>query len=102
MINRLIYGIVNDCLMIVDGIDFDATEHGKKLYSNMFKRSKIRYEIEIYILTEYIIWINGPYEYLYWYDISILYYLLITHFQELARVEADDGYIGKHHQRIKC
>ena len=92
----------NDCLVSVDGTDFRIAEHGKKFYSHKFKKSGLRYEVCICILTGDIVWINGPYEAGKWNDISIFRDSLLTHLEANERVEADDGYVGEHPQYVKC
>jgi len=92
----------NDCLVTCDGTDFRIAEHGKKFYSHKFKKSALRYEVCLCILTGDIVWINGPYEAGLYHDISIFRDALKTELAPNERVEADDGYIGEHPQCIKC
>lgn len=92
----------NDCLITNDGTDFRVAEHGKRWYSFKFKKSGLRYEVGLCILTGEIVWICGPYECGKWNDISIFRNALMTELGPNERVEADDGYIGEHPRHIKC
>jgi hypothetical protein len=92
----------NDCLMTVDCTDFRVAEQGKKFYSFKYKKSGVRYEICLCILTGDIVWINGPFECGMWNDIMIFRSALMTELSANERVEADDGYIGEHPRHIKC
>ena len=88
--------------MTVEGTDFWIAEHGRAFYSHKFKKSGLRYEVCICILTGDIVWINGPYECGLWPDIKVFRDSLLSHLEPNERVEADDGYIGEHPARIKC
>jgi hypothetical protein len=68
----------------------------------MFKKSGIRYEISLCILTGDIFWINGPYECGMWNDIMIFRNALMTKLSANERIEADDGYLGEHPHHVKC
>ena len=92
----------NDCLMTVDGTDFECAEQRRWCYSHKFGHSGLRYEVGISILSGDICWINGPYEAGRWNDISIFRDSLMSHLDDSERVEADDGYIGEHPKHIKC
>ena len=92
----------NDCLVTVDGTDFRIAEHGRPFYSHKFKKSGLRYEVALCILTGDIVWINGPYECGKWPDIEIFRNSLVSQLAPNERVEADDGYIGEHPQHVKC
>ena len=92
----------NDCLVSVDGTDFRIAEHGRKFYSHKFKKSGLRYEVCICILTGDIVWINGPYQCGTWPDISIFRDSLKSFLAPNERVEADDGYIGEAPENVKC
>ena len=92
----------NDCLMSVDGTDFRIAEHGKKFYSFKFKKSALRYEVALCILTGDIVWINGPYEPGVWNDIAIFRDGIMHHLEDGERVEADDGYLGEAPKYVKC
>ena len=89
-------------MLTVDGTDYEGPELGRTFYSHTFKRSALRYEIALSILTGDICWINGPYEAGSWPDIKIFRDSLMSHLEKGERVEADDGYIGEHPQHVKC
>ena len=89
--NHFINDKGNDCLISVDGTDFQIPEHGQTLYSHKFKKSGLHCEVALCILTGSIVWINGPYECRLWPDISIFSNSLKTHLAPNERVEADDG-----------
>ena len=92
----------NDCLISVDGTDFRVPESGKKFFSFKFRKSGLRYEVGLCILTGVIVWINGHYKAGSWKDISIFRNSLKSHLEEGERVEADDGYVGEAPEFIKC
>ena len=92
----------NDCLITVDGTDFRIAEQGKIFYSHRYKKSGLRYEVDLCILIGDIVWINDPNECGIWPDISIFRNSLISHLSYGERVEADDGYIGEAPDHIKC
>ena len=80
-------------MVSVDGTDFRIAEHGGKWYSHNFKKSGLRYEVGLCILSGEIVWINGPYECGIWNDILILRDSILTHLSENERIEADNGYV---------
>lgn len=93
----------NDCLVSCDGVDFKIAEHGRAFSSHKFKkRSGLRYELCLCILTGDIVWLNGPYECGMWPDISVFRDSLKSHLEPNERVEADDGYVGEHPECVKC
>ena len=94
--------IGNDCLISVDGTDFQIFEYGRKFFSHKNKKSALRYEIALNIITGDIVWINGHFLAGKYSDITIFRYSLITFLGPSERVEADDGYIGEAPQNIKC
>jgi hypothetical protein len=101
--NRLKCDKGNDCLISVDGTDFPISQKGPKFSSHMFmKKSGLRYEVGLCILTGDIVWVNGPYECGMWNDITIFRDSLKWHLLPGERVEADDGYLGEHPQYVKC
>ena len=63
--------IGNDCLVSVDGTNFQIQEYGRKFYSHKFRSSGLQYEITDSIVNGSIVWINGPYECGLWPDIKI-------------------------------
>ena len=91
----------NDCLMSVDGTDFRIAEHSKKFYSFKFKKSALRYEVALCILTGDIVWINGPYKSGVWNDIAIFRDGIMHHLEDGERVEADDVYLGEAPKYVK-
>jgi hypothetical protein len=93
----------NDCLVSVDGVDFKIAEHGPAFSSHTFaKKSGLRYEIALCILTGGIMWLNGPFACGKNPDITIFQKMLMSFLDDFERVEADDGYIGEHPQHVKC
>lgn len=100
--NRKINDIGNDCLVSVDGTDFQILRKGRKFYSHKFKKSGLRYEVAICIRTGDIVWISGPFPAGRWSDINIFRNGIIHHLDKNERVEADDGYIGESPRYIKC
>jgi len=81
----------NDCLITNDGTDFRVAEHGKIWYSFKYKKSGVRYEVGLCILTGDIVWISGPYEAGKWNDIAIFRNALMSKLSPSDIVEADDG-----------
>ena len=52
-----------DCLMSIDGADFRIPNHGPDFSSHKYKKkSALRYEVGLCILTGDICWINGPFK----------------------------------------
>jgi hypothetical protein len=100
--NRFKDDIGNDCLMGVDGTDFQINRAGRKFYSHKYQKSGLRYEVATSLIHGELVWINGPYECGKWPDISIFRNSLMSHLSEGERVEADDGYIGECPQHVKC
>ena len=92
----------NDCLVTVDGTDFQIAEHGRKFYSHKFKKSGLRYEICVCIKTGKVVWLNGPYLWGQWNDIKIFWDSLIHCLGRYKQVEANDGYIGEAPRHVKC
>lgn len=89
--------------MTVDGTDFQMPQLGPLFSSHKFaKKSGLRYEVAVCILTGDIVWVNGPYECGKWNDIKIFRDSLMSHLAPFERVEADDGYLGEHPQHVKC
>ena len=89
-------------MVSVDGTDFRIAEQGSKFYSHKFKKSGLRYEVGLCILSGEIVWINGPYECGIWNDILIFCDSILTKLTENERIEADDGYVGEAPRYIKC
>jgi hypothetical protein len=93
----------NDCLVSVDGTDFQIPYHGRKFHSHKYKfGSALRYEVAVCILTGELVWINGPYPAGRWNDIAIFRNALKSMLDPGERVEADDGYRGESPGFVKC
>ncbi len=88
--------------MSIDGTDFRIQEKGRKFYSFKFKKSALRYEVALCILTGDICWISGPYAPGIWNDLDIFRSSLATFLEPFERVEADDGYVGEAPFKVKC
>lgn len=94
---------MNDCLVSIDGTDFQIPFYGRKFHSHKYKfGSAIRYEVAVCILSGELVWVNGPYEPGIWNDISIFRNALLSELDEGERGEADDGYRGEAPRYIKC
>ena len=91
----------NDCLVTVDGTDFMVPETCRKFYSFKFKKSGLRYEVCLCIVTGDIVWVHGPFPCGQYNDLMIFRSCLMHHLGPDERVEADDGYIGEHPEHIK-
>ena len=89
-------------MISVDGTDFRVAESGSEFYSFKYKKSGLRYEIGLCMLTGEIVWLNGPYECGMWNDIQIFRDSLLSHLEEGELVEADDGYVGAAPAHVKC
>ena len=76
--------------------------HGKLFYLHKFIKFWLSYEVALCILSEDIVWINGPYEAGIWPDISIYQNLLKSHLGVNERVEVNDGYAGEAPLTVKC
>jgi DDE superfamily endonuclease len=86
-----------------DGTDFKIAEQGPAFSSHKFaKKSGLRYEVCVCILSGDIVWVNGPFPCGRNHDITIFRKSLISHLGDNERVEADDGYIGEHPRYVKC
>ena len=92
----------NDCLVSVDGTDFQVPQRDKEFYSFKFRKSALRYKVALCILTGDIVWINCPFPAGKYNDIKIFRNSLIGHLDQGERVEADDGYVGEHPKYVKC
>ena len=77
-------------MISVDGTDFQMFDHGRKLFSLKNKKSGLRYEICLNIITGNIVRANGPYLVGAYSDITIFRDSLITVLDTGERVEADD------------
>ena len=92
----------NDCLISVDGTDFQVPENGRTFHSHKFKKSGVRYELRVCILTGDCVCVHGQFECGNWPDINIFNNSLKHHLADNEQVEADDGYIGGEPLYIKC
>ena len=93
----------NDCLLSVDGTDFQIPYHGRRFHSHKYRfGSCLRYEVGICSLSGELVWINGPYEPGIWNDLMIFRDSLKTMLHPGERVEADDGYRGDSPGFVKC
>ena len=92
----------NDCLVSVDGTDFQIFEHGRDFFSHKNKKSGLRYEVSLCILSGHLVWINGPFACSLWPDVTIFRDSLMSHLEQGECVEADDGYIGEAPMYVKC
>lgn len=94
---------MNDCLVSVDGTDFQIPFQGRRFHSHKYKfGSGLRYEVAVCILSGDLVWINGPFEPGIWNDITIFRSSLLSHLDDGERVEADDGYRGCAPRYVKC
>lgn len=81
--------------MSVDCVDIRITQKGPTFSSHKLKKkSALRYEVGVRIMSGEIVWINGPFQAGEYNDITIFRDCLETHIDDLERVEADDGYRG--------
>lgn len=100
--NRFKNDRLNDCLLSVDGTDFQRSQTNRDWYSHKFKRSGLRYEVALSILGGDICWICGPWKPGVYNDVMIFREALATWLEPGERVEADDGYVGEAPLRVKC
>ncbi len=66
------------------------------------RKGGLRYKIGVDILAGNIVWINRPYATGKYPDIKFFCSGLAHWLEEYERVEADDGYIDKAPQKVKC
>ena len=105
--DRKINDTGNDCLMFIDGTNFQIPQTGEAKLGNWFASHKysfklsLHYEIGVSIIRGDLVWIHGPYPAGRFNGIAIFNNVL-RHFLELGeRVEADNGYVGAA-DKIKC
>jgi hypothetical protein len=105
--DRKINDIGNDCLVSIDGTDFQIPQTGEAMTGNWFAshkysfKSALRYKIGVSIIGGDLVWIQGPYPARCFNDIAI-FNKVLRHFLEPGeRVEADNGYDGAA-DKIKC
>ncbi len=86
---------MNDCLLLVDGTDFQiAKKYDKPYYSYNFKKSGFHYEVALCIKTGDICWWAGPYLPGIWNDDMIFNHGLAKNLEPGERCEADGIYPG--------
>lgn len=101
--NRKKNDVGNDCLLSVDGTDFRlAMGYSKPFYSYKFKKSGLRYEVGLCIITGEICWWNGPFAPGIWNDEMIFKHALATNLEHGERCETDKGYRGSAPHFVKC
>lgn len=110
--NRLTNDRGNDCLVSVDCTDCPFPQcllkkDGKKIVNKALYTCKLhgpglRYEIAFSILTNDIVWINGPFLPGKFNDITIFKFSLIHKLEDGERVEADDAYVSESPQFVVC
>ena len=94
----------NDCLVSVDGTDFQLA-YGRShrcYWDYKFKGPGLRYEVAICLRTSDIVWAYGPHLPGLYNDLQIFRMNMIHELELGERAEADDGYIGECPQHIKC
>ena len=105
----------DDCLASVDCIDCQfqqilidhPTKPGKKilnkaLYSYKFNGPALRYEIAISLLSNDIVWVNGPFCPGDWNNLEIFQQNLMHQLEPGERIEADNGYEGEAPTYVVC
>jgi hypothetical protein len=105
--SRLVKDVGNNCLMSIDGTNFQITQKGPATRGNGFAshkyagKSVLRYELGIDILAGNSVWVSGPYPAGKWNDINFFLNELAHCLEPGERVEADNGYVG-HKDKNKC
>jgi hypothetical protein len=105
--SRLVKDISNDCLMLINGTDFQITQKDTMTRGNAFASHKYtgksthQYKLGINILAENLVWVSGPYPAGKWNDINFFFNKLAHCLEPGERVEANNGYLG-HPEKIKC
>jgi len=93
----------NDCLLSVDGTDFRiALGYSKPFWSFKFKKSGLRYEVGLCILTGDICWWSGPYAPGKWNNSTVFWDSLQLMLEPGERCETDRGYQGSAPTHVKC
>jgi len=100
--DRKIGDIKNDCAASVDCTDCLFKTHkmangqpDKRFCSCKFKKSALRCEVAVCILTSRIVWVSGPHPPGMWNDIEIFRKGLINMLEDGEQIEADNGYLGE-------
>jgi hypothetical protein len=102
--NRFRGNIGNECLVSVDGTDFEINEptpFSTDYWSHKFNGPGLRYEIALNIMTGDIVWVNGPFPCGANPDLVIFRRDLMHKLEPWERVEADQGYIAECPQHVK-
>ena len=89
--------------MSIDCVDCRIKQKGPTFSSHKFKKkSALRYEVAVAIISGEIAWINGPYPAGQYNNLIIFHESLQTFLDAGERVEADDGYEGEAPLKVKC
>ncbi len=105
--SRLVKDVGNNCLMLIDGTDFQITQkdpatRGNASASHKYAgKSAHRYELGIDILAGNLVWVSRPYPAGKWNDINFFLNELAHCLEPGERVEANNGYV-RHADKIKC
>ncbi len=73
--SRLVKDVGNDCLMLINGTDFQITQKGPVMMGNAFASHKYagksvhQYKLGIDILAGNLVWVSEPYPTSKWNDI---------------------------------
>ena len=97
MSNRLMNNNGSECLLTVDGTDFqinEPTPFSPVWYSHKFQGPALRYEFGVCIQTGWLCWIAGPFPAGDFPDMEIFTLGLMHELQEGEKVEVDEGYTG--------
>ena len=101
--NRKIGDTLNDCLLSVDGTDFQiAMSYRKEFYSFKFKKSGLRYEVGLNIKTGDICWVYGPFPPGDYNDLKIFNMALRGDLEPGEKAETDGGYRGAAPGSVNC
>ena len=88
--------------MSVDCTDCKILQKGRSFASFKFaKKSGLRYEVGVAIMSGQIVWINGGFPCGLYNDLTIFRASLATMLDPQERVEADDGYAAESPYRAK-
>ena len=96
--NRFKQNIGNECLVSVDGTDFQIYQwkpFWKGWFSHKFKGPGVRYEVGLCIQTGEIVWIHGPFPCGKWPDLKNFRHSLKHQLGDGEKVVADLGYRGE-------
>ena len=90
-------------MLSVNGTNFRiALGYSKPFWSYKFKKSGLRYEVGLCILTGDICWWSGPYAPGKWNDLTIFRDSLQLMLEPGERCETDRGYQGSAPTHVKC